>query len=242
LHVLAGGADIVGTVEISDLSNGVLETDGSGVVSATALTEHALMVGDSSGNISFLTVGDTGQVLQANTTADPDWSTTTYPSTSVIGDVLVASADNTITTLAAGTATYTLTSNGAGSAPSWQPDPAGAITWNEVAGTTQAMASGNGYIPKNGALTTFTLPYPASIGDVVAITGFGAGGWDIVNGLNEPITLRFLGSAVTGGIGATCHLSSTTQFDCVELVMCDNTVPDVWVVRSAVGNLSLTTT
>lgn len=44
------------------------------------------------------------------------------------GDLIVGTGNATVTRLAAGTATYLLTSNGAGTQPTWQPAPASGVT------------------------------------------------------------------------------------------------------------------
>lgn len=109
----------------------------------------------------------------------------------------------------------------------------GGISWNEVTGTTQSMAVDNGYITNNAAQVDCTLPPTASVGEVVAITGYGSGGWKISQNAGQ--TIHFLSDDTTTGTGGS--LESTTRYDAIELV-CTVTNTD-WVVRSAVGNITI---
>ena len=93
INITSKGA---GKVIIDDLQ---LTTDlavtegGTGV---STLLDHGLLVGSGASAIDALAVGATGVILQGVTSNDPTWSTATYPSTVVKGDVLVASANNVI--------------------------------------------------------------------------------------------------------------------------------------------------
>jgi hypothetical protein len=76
------------------------------------------------------------------------------------------------------------------------------ITWNAVAGTTQAVDLGNGYITNNAAQTTLTLPAAAPFGSVCAVQGQGAGGWIVqANG----------GQTIQGGSEVTTSGGSITS-------------------------------
>ncbi len=50
-----------------------------------------------------------------------------------------------------------------------------------VAGTAQAAAANTSYVATSGSSTTFALPVTANVGDLVQITGAGAGGWTAVS-------------------------------------------------------------
>lgn len=106
------------------------------------------------------------------------------------------------------------------------------ITWNNVTGTTQSAAANNGYITNNASLVTVTLPATAAIGNIVAITGSGAGGWAMAQ--NSGQTIHFgVGNTTTGTGGS---LSSTNRYDCIELI-CVATNTD-WVVRNCFGSVT----
>jgi hypothetical protein len=81
LHVLAGGADIVGTVEFSDLAAGTMRTSAAGVISALA-----------DGNDGTVLIGDTGGV--------PIWATLTAGA-----NIGIAEAANSITISVTGVVT-----------------------------------------------------------------------------------------------------------------------------------------
>lgn len=139
-----------------------------------------------------------------------------------------------IVTTAVGTAGQVLTSNGAGVAPTFQAAGGGSsFTWTVVAGTSQAMAVNNGYISNNAGLVTCTLPATAAVGDVVRVTGKGAGGWLIAQNAGQTIYFGDLASTT----GVTGSLASTLTRDTVELV-CVTTNND-WNVISSIGNITV---
>jgi len=109
----------------------------------------------------------------------------------------------------------------------------GGITWSEVTGTTQAASVNAGYIANNAGLVTITIPTTAAVGDVVRVTGKGAGGWKIAQNASEII--HFLGTDTTTGTGGS--LASTGTYDGVEIVcVVANTE---WVVISSMGNITI---
>jgi photosystem II stability/assembly factor-like uncharacterized protein len=68
-----------------------------------------------------------------------------------------------------------LTISGTLTAGSFQGN--GAMPWQVSTGTTQLASANTGYLLTNAATTTVTLPATANVGDVVRISGTGAGGW-----------------------------------------------------------------
>jgi hypothetical protein len=136
---------------------------------------------------------------------------------------LVPTPPNNTTTFLRGDGTFA-TPPGGGS---------GGITWNEVTGTTQAASVNAGYIANNAGLVTITIPTTAAVGDVVRVTGKGAGGWKIAQNASEII--HFLGTETTTGTGGS--LASTGTYDGVEIVcVVANTE---WVVISSMGNITI---
>lgn len=90
---------------ITMAGSGSLATSGSGATityALTGLTNHAVLVG--AGTSSITKVGPTatsGQVLQSQgSSADPAFSTATYPSTTTVNQILYSSSANTVTGLA----------------------------------------------------------------------------------------------------------------------------------------------
>ena len=107
------------------------------------------------------------------------------------------------------------------------------LSFSSISGTTQSATVNRGYIPLNSSLTTITLPATAAVGDVVAITGYGAGKWKLAQNASQLVHFQSLVS--TTGTGGS--ISATTQYDCI-VVRCvvANTT---WVVENAVGNLDV---
>lgn len=88
---------------INEATTGIVGFTGT-AFTATAATQHAIQVGGStSSTLTNISIGTTGQVLQAATTADPTWSTATYPATATgTGTILRADGTNWVAT----TSTY----------------------------------------------------------------------------------------------------------------------------------------
>src|SRR5574338_54357 len=111
----------------------------------------------------------------------------------------------------------------------------GSFAWNEETGTSANMAVNNGYIANNAGLVTLTLPATAAVGDVVRVAGKGVGGWLIAQNGGQQIIWDSVASTT---VGMTGSLSSTDQYDTVE-ILC--TVADTtWTVLSSKGNITVT--
>lgn len=130
------------------------------------LTVHSLYVGNGTSNPTALAVGTTNQVLQANTGANPGWSTATYPPTSGgTGKILRADGTNWVETTAtypdtAGTSGNVLTSDG--------------TNWNSSAATgPQGLTYVSGNLTssqiKNLHGTPITLVSAPSAGQVLIV-------------------------------------------------------------------------
>ena len=61
------------------------------------------------------------------------------------------------------------------------------ITWVNVTGTTAQAAPNKGYLANNAALVTITLPSTGVLGDIVQVSGIGAGGWKIAQNAGQSI-------------------------------------------------------
>lgn len=100
----AGNFNILGTGSITVAGSANTET-----VQLTGLTNHAIQIGAGTATLTQLGAGTTGQVLQTNTTADPTWSTATYPSIATgTGTILRADGTNWVATTATYPATTTI--------------------------------------------------------------------------------------------------------------------------------------
>lgn len=106
------------------------------------------------------------------------------------------------------------------------------LSWVEVSGTSQSMATDTAYITNNGALVTCTLPSTAAQGSIIKVVGKGAGGWRISQNSGQQI---FFGVGSTT-IGASGYLASSDDRDCVSLV-CITADTEFQVINS-IGNIT----
>jgi hypothetical protein len=66
--------------------------------------------------------------------------------------------------------------------------PAGpGVTWVNVTGTSAQAAANTGYLANNAAQVTITLPAAPVLGDLVSVTGVGAGGWKVAQNAGQSI-------------------------------------------------------
>jgi len=112
----------------------------------------------------------------------------------------------------------------------------GGITWNNISGTSDTMASGNAYLANNAGLVTLTLPSSLSILDTFVVSGAGAGGWKIAQNASQQIIWDEGG--VNGvnqtTIGTSGFLASTDDYDHVELVAISTTTLKVTNVKGLI--------
>ena len=154
----ANNFNILGSGSITSVGSAATET-----IQLTGLTNHALQVGAGTTTLTQLaTTATAGQVLQsAGASADPAYSTATYPSTTTINQLLYSSSANTITGLSTanngvlitsttgvpsvlpdGTTGQILTAT-TGSPPSWvSPATSGTVT--SVSGTANQVSVATG--------------------------------------------------------------------------------------------------
>ena len=89
---------------------------------------------------------------------------------------------------------------------------AGALHWQVVSGTSVQASPGTGYLLTNNALVTVTLPASPNPGDVVRVSGIGAGGWNIAqNSGQSVIALNFLGGNPIGTAWTPHRISTNRQ-------------------------------
>lgn len=147
------------------------------------------------------------------------------------GQLLIGNSSNTYTLaqLTAGSGVSIVNGDGAITIST----SGAAFTWNEVTGTSQAMAAANGYIANNAGLVTLTLPATASVGDRVRAVGKGAGLFKI--GQNAGQTINYVSSTTTGGAGGS--LTAIEQFASIEIIC--TTTDSGWTVISSTGNFTV---
>jgi hypothetical protein len=86
------------------------------------------------------------------------------------------------------------------------------------------MSLNTGYLADGGGLITLTLPAGASLGNMIRVAGLGSGGWSIATG----------GQTIVCGVtSSSTGVSSTNQYDCIELVYVSGSK---LVALSTIGN------
>lgn len=162
LSPTAGNINVVGTGSVTTSGTGSTLT-----AQLTGLTNHAIQIGAGTATLTQLGAGTTGQVLQTNTTADPTWSTATYPSTTTINQILYSSSNNVLSGLA--TANKGVLTTGATGVPvitALATD--GQIIVGSTAGvpTAATITAGSGITVTNGA-GSITIAAATGTGDVI---------------------------------------------------------------------------
>jgi len=198
----SSGIPLIGQGGAADPLFGTAIVAGGGT-GAVTLTDGGILLGSGTSAITATAQPASGELLIGSVGADPVLAT------------LTAGVGITVTN---GAGTITIDSTGGG------------ITWNEETGTSATMAVNTGTIANNAALVTLTLPSTSAIGDILRVTGKGAGGVRIAQNAGE--TIYFGTFTTTTGVGGS--LTSTETRDSIELVCI--TANDEWNVISSIGN------
>lgn len=140
-----------GTITLTPLNaSGIVLNSAGGVLSTAATTNHAVQIGNASGQLTSVAVGTSGQLFQSAGAADPGWTTSTYPSTNAQGDLIYGSGANALSTLAKNaSATRYLANTGAANSPAWDQINMA----NGVTGTLTVPNGGTGAGSLTGILT-----------------------------------------------------------------------------------------
>ncbi len=86
--------------------------------------------------------------------------------------------------------------------------------WFTITAASQSMAVNNGYIANSAGLVSLLLPATSSVGDEIAVSGLGAGGWSITQNAGQNIQVGSVSSTV--GVGGS--VSSTNRYDSLRMV------------------------
>ena len=187
------------------------------------------------GQSSITTLGTISTGVWNGTLIGPTFGGTGQ-STYTTGDILYASATNTLSKLPIGSSTNVLTVTGG--VPVWAAASVGGTyvggvtSWTDVTGTTQAMAINSGYLSDNVSRVTLTLPSTAAQFTVIRVCGNGAGGWTIAQNAGQNIQFGQNSSTV----GVTGSVKSTNRYDTVELLC--TVANTTWNVISYDGNIT----
>ena len=125
-----------------------------GGTGASTLTNHGVLLGQTTAAIAATSAGTANQVLQsAGAAADPAWSTATYPATTAQGDVLYSSSANTIAGLTKdANATRYVSNTGASNNPAW-------AQIDLTNGVTGVLPIANGGTNASSMATTYGVNY-----------------------------------------------------------------------------------
>lgn len=140
----------------------------------------------------------------------------------VIGDLWVNTADISVWVLNAivnNQAIWSLMGSGL----------TGGLVQVVTTGTTQQIVAGHSYISANAALSTFTLPVTANVGDSFEIIGQGAAFWTIAQNAGQSI--KFNAATTTTGTGGS--ITSTQQFAVID-ILC-TVANTTWTVLNTSG-------
>ncbi len=87
--------------------------------------------------------------------------------------------------------------------------PGPGITWVDVTGTSMQAESNKGYLANNAAQVVITLPAAPAVGDLVQVSGAGAGGWKIAQNAGQSIVVQGLpGDMPQAGLAWTARDSA----------------------------------
>lgn len=133
----------------------------------------------------------------------------------------------------AGTTGQVLTSNGAGTPPTYATLPYTQLPWSIIT-ANQTAAVQNGYICNKASELDLALPATSAVGDIIRVTGINTAlGWKITQASGQQI---FFGNQSTT-LGATGFLQSAATRDTVEIVCI--TANTTWQVISSIGNVTI---
>ena len=105
----------------------------------------------------------------------------------------------------------------------------GGFSYTDETSSPITLVVNNGYTANLGTLLTFNMPASVAYGSVFKILGKGTGLWSVVLSGGQTI--------VFGVASGTTSISSTLQYDCVEIVCI--TADTLFQVVNSIGNLTI---
>ena len=221
------------------LTSGVTGTlpVGNGGTGVANPTIHSIQVGAGSSALTQLAVGSTGQVLQANTSADPSWSTPTYPSASgTAGKVLISDGTNNVYSTptfpnASATSGKFIRSDGTNWIASTPTLPTSAGTSGKV-----LQSNGTNYVETTATYPATTIANQflySSADNTVAGLSNGTNGQVIIAATSAAPAYATLGS--TGGSLAYTTGTNSLSIDLASFVQSVNYTPALSFGGASVG-------
>ena len=166
-------------------------------------------INDTNGTLNYIdpTSATNNQVITRDSTAPGKvkWAASATSVLTTTGDVLYASAPNTLARLAAGTSGQVLTANGAGVAPSYQAVASGGMTLIATSGTLSGASYTFSSIP--GTYRNLYLDITAAKGDTInPVIGMRANG---ING-TACYSTTYITSTITAGTATSYRVGAMT--------------------------------
>lgn len=183
------GSTYTGTTNRITVSSGVIDIAATYIGQSSITTVGTIATGLWQGSVIAAGYGGTGQ------------------STFTIGDILYASGTTTLSKLAAGTNGYVLTSNGPGSAPSWQASSGGGGTVTSVGITGSDFTIVNTPITGSGNISLTLATVNSNVGTFNNVTVNAKG---LVTAASNVTYLTNVTGYVTAGTGISISGSGTS--------------------------------
>lgn len=202
----SGGAISPTANNINTLGTGSITIVGSGstlTTQLTGITNHAIQIGAGTATLTQLAAtATTGQILQNNASADPTWSTATYPSTVALNAILYGSALNVVSGLAP--VNRAVLASTSGGLPSWKAMTDGQLIIGSSAAQPAAatLTAGTGISITNGS------------NSITIATSTGGYTWSDASGAFSPLKENgyFITATATGTLPAAPANGDTIKF------------------------------
>jgi len=204
-------------------------------------TAHGVLIGEGTGSIVATSAGTAGQLLTSGgASADPTWTTTTFPSTVAAGALLLGTSANVIGSLADVATGQLLASGGVGVVPAYTASPTITGTMTAATGFV-ATTAGSGITLNSGTASgTTTATLNGRSGQITittpTINAGGTFGFTITNSAITGSTTQIL-YGLTGGTTGSAITIQTVANTAGQSVV---TVQNASAVTNSTGSLVLT--
>ncbi len=192
---VAGDIKLAGTAnQIATAASGKTVTLSLiGPYTPATYTAHGVLIGEGTSSIVATAAGSAGQILTSGgASADPTWTTATYPATVVAGSLIAATATNVVGSIADVATGQALMSGGVGVIPAYSGSPSFS---GSVTAATTITATAGAITATNGNLVLGTAGNKIVSTSVASTTTAGANSFGTVTLVNGTATINT--SAVT---------------------------------------------
>jgi len=217
------GVPLISQGASADPTFGTAVVAGGGT-GAVTLTNHGVLVGQGTSAVVATATGSAGQVLQSGgASADPTYSTATYPSTTTVSQILYSSATNTVSGLA--TANRGVLTTGATGVP--------AIT--ALATDGQLIIGSTAGAPAAATLTAGTGISITNASNSITIANTSTGlTWTVVTGTTQSMAVNNGYIANNAGLVTATLPATSAVGDIVEITGINNATG--WKIAQNAGN------